>query len=139
MNCYGVKKVLSIKKLDYEYNERPNIDELKDLLNQSYKKLFEKNKELEFSSPTNVLIKYDSNKICNLSMNNNILHFCDLSDMHEDNYILMGLDNRLLHLILKGPKYAHWNNAEIGSHINFYRRPDVYERGLFNSLCYLHS
>ena len=30
-----------------------------------------------------------------------------------------------------GPKYAHWNNAEIGSHITFYRKPDsLYERGM---------
>ena len=29
------------------------------------------------------------------------------------------LDPRLLKRILMGPKYAHWNNAEIGSHLKF--------------------
>ena len=40
--------------------------------------------------------------------------------------------------ILSGPKNAHWNNAEIGSHLTFERKPDNYERGLYYCLSYFH-
>ena len=35
-------------------------------------------------------------------------------------------------------RHAHWNNAEIGSHLLFYRAPDVYERSLTSALSFLH-
>ena len=48
-------------------------------------------------------------------------------------------DSRLLEQLLKGPKFAHWNNAEIGSHINFFRSTDEYERNLHSSICFFHN
>ena len=50
-------------------------------------------------------------------------------------YIKIGL----LKKILMGPRHAHWNNAEIGSHILYYRSPNVFERNLHLSLCYFHN
>ena len=38
-----------------------------------------------------------------------------------------------------GPRYAHWNNAEIGCHIRFNRNPDVYERGIHFCMNYFHA
>ncbi len=38
-----------------------------------------------------------------------------------------------------GPKFAHWNNAEIGSHLQFEREPNIYERGLCYSLSFFHE
>ena len=54
------------------------------------------------------------------------------------NFVLVELDDRLLNLLLLGPKFAHWNNAEIGSHINYFRKPDIYERKLFYCLNFFH-
>lgn len=46
------------------------------------------------------------------------------------------LDARLLHRLLM--RAAHWNNAEVGSLLQFARTPDVYDRALFHLLSYLH-
>ena len=54
-------------------------------------------------------------------------------------YIILNTDKRFLKELLKGPRYAHWNNAEIGSHINYYRSTDEYERNLHWSICYFHN
>ena len=51
----------------------------------------------------------------------------------------MDLDNRLLYWLLQGPQKAHWNNAEIGAHIQFIRTPDIYERGLIHCWNYFYS
>ena len=47
-------------------------------------------------------------------------------------------DLKLLKKILMGPRYAHWNNAEIGSHIKFFRKPDFFDRKIYNAICYFH-
>ena len=54
-------------------------------------------------------------------------------------YLIINLNPNLLYNLLKGPKYAHWNNAEIGSHLSFDRHPNIYERGLHTSLSYFHA
>lgn len=46
------------------------------------------------------------------------------------------LDSRLLRRILD--RKAHWNNAEIGCHIEFDRRPNVYEPDVHTALQFLH-
>ena len=57
----------------------------------------------------------------------------------KQNILIVKIDTRLFFEILKGPRYAHWNNAEIGSHIKYFRNPDSYDRGLFYCMNFLHS
>ena len=64
---------------------------------------------------------------------------CGLEKKDFKNFLFIELDDRLLNLLLLGPKFAHWNNAEIGSHLRFYRYPDVFERAQYHCLCYFHS
>ena len=59
-------------------------------------------------------------------------------DKIQKPYILFELDNRLLYNILRGPKFAHWNNVEIGALLKMKREPDIYEQGIHHVLCYLH-
>ena len=54
-------------------------------------------------------------------------------------HVKLSLDTRLLKWILSGPKYAHWNVAENGSHITFERKPNVYERGLYYCLAFFYA
>ena len=61
------------------------------------------------------------------------------SDFNDDKYVSYKVDYKLLNRILKGPKFAHWNNAEIGSHIEFSRRPEIYERKLYYSMSFFHA
>ena len=53
-------------------------------------------------------------------------------------YVSYETDIRLLKKLLMGPKFAHWNNAEIGSHLKFFRKPDIFERDIYSSMCYFH-
>ena len=53
-------------------------------------------------------------------------------------YVRYETDNRLLKRLLLGPRYAHWNNAEIGSHLKFFRKPNVFERDVYSSMVYFH-
>ena len=71
--------------------------------------------------------------------NNNCIDLIKNEKVEEKfKYIIFELDSRLLKWLLNGPRYAHWNNAEIGSHIKYYRKPNAYSRNLHASICYLH-
>ena len=53
-------------------------------------------------------------------------------------FVRMTVDPRLLKWLLLGPAFAHWNNAEIGSHITYERNPNIFERGLFYCMNFFH-
>jgi UDP-MurNAc hydroxylase len=56
--------------------------------------------------------------------------------MEQEPFVRISLDYSLLAMILD--RKAHWNNAAIGSHLRFFRRPDVYERAVYELLSFLH-
>lgn len=47
------------------------------------------------------------------------------------------LDARLFLRLLT--RRAHWNQAEVGSHLTYHRTPDTYERTPYHMLCYFHQ
>ena len=46
----------------------------------------------------------------------------DELDHKSKRYVRYETDIKLLKRLLMGPRYAHWNNAEIGSHLKFFRK-----------------
>lgn len=50
-------------------------------------------------------------------------------------YVRVGLSHSLFDMILN--RKAHFNNAEIGSHLRFFRAPDTYDPLIFLLACYL--
>ena len=62
-----------------------------------------------------------------------------LKDPITEKFVLYKVDPRLLKLLLNGPRYAHWNNAEIGSHLNIIRNPNIFERQVYGSMNYFHN
>ena len=58
--------------------------------------------------------------------------------LHQER-IIIALDERLLFSLLSGPRYAHWNNAEIGSHLTFDRGNLDFDRSLNFAMNFLHA
>ena len=58
------------------------------------------------------------------------------NDEKPNKVLECSLDERLLRRILD--KKGHWNNAEIGAHISFYRSPNEYDYDLHTSLQFFH-
>ena len=86
---------------------------------------------------TNIYLPED--KMCKISCSGKGFKIIDVKDFKDEKYVTYKVDYKLLYRILRGPRYAHWNNAEIGSHIMFSRKPEVYERGLYFSMNYFHT
>ena len=135
-----VDEILSKRKLDYENEIEPSIDELKSLIDKSYRRFEKKRLELRFNSDTKIIIKLTEKEFIVISCNGTGWKI--INEKQLDNYkkyVKLSLDNKLLKWILMGPKFAHWNVAENGSHIIFDREPNVYERGLYYCLSFFYA
>lgn len=134
-----INEVLSKEKFDYEYDDDVSLKQILELIPKSYSRYNQKRKELKFSTDTNVYIHLMDNKLLKISSNNEGYNIIDQKDFKDNKYVTYKIHPKLLYRILKGPRYAHWNNSEIGSHIEFTRYPEVYERKLYYLTNFFHN
>lgn len=132
-------EILAFKKYDYEEDPIPESTDLVPLMEIAYERLEAKRKEINFFSSTVVLINLFENGWFLINMDGSGAKIISQNEKNSiEKFVAYTLDLKLLKRLLLGPKYAHWNNAEIGSHISFERNPNIFERGLFYSMCYFH-
>ena len=134
-----VEKVLSKIKYDYELDDEPTFDELQKLIPKSYERFEKIRKQLNFSSDTKVIIDLPESKLLVISTNGQGYEIIKNNEFNFKKFLQLKTDSKLLCRLLKGPQFAHWNNAEIGSHLMFKRNPNIYERGLFYCLNFFHN
>ncbi len=135
-----IKNILSKKKFDYEYDSEVDLDDMDKLIPNAYNRMESKRKEINFKSETKVLIKLKKEKLLKISFDGSGFEY--VSEIEKNNlksFVQYDLSDKLLLRILKGPRFAHWNNAEVGSHIRFTRVPNKFERGLYHTMCFFHS
>jgi len=73
-------------------------------------------------------------------MNERDFSYISVEDADQvDEYVQFSAPPKLLGDLLKGPRYAHWNNASIGSHLRIRREPNCYERGMYYSMNFFHA
>lgn len=133
-----IKNVLSKIKFDYDYDDEPIMEELLNLIPAASSRMNAKRKEINFISETSILIKLKEDLYVKLNFDGSEFELIkSLSGL--ESFVEYQLSLKLLNRILKGPRYAHWNNAEIGSHIKFRRVPNVFERGLYHAMNFFHA
>jgi len=136
-----VQNELASRTFEYETGEIPTLDDLDDLVGRAYEHYDEKRRDIGWESDTTVLLDLVDDTVAAVSADGSGYDLVDAStaDAMESGYVRMTMDPRLLHRILRGPANAHFNNAQIGSHIAFRKKPDVYERPLYYAMSYFHS
>lgn len=128
-------KLIASLPLDYDTDVWDD-SELPELLTQAHARFMSKASEIGFESSTRVCI--ESGNFAFVFSTTDIPEIVPVGSLPVEPFVKINVDHHLLHRLLRGPKYAHWNNAEIGSHLTYLRKPDFFERGLFHSLCFLH-
>jgi UDP-MurNAc hydroxylase len=132
-----INDILIHKTYSFEDDVPTDVYELTKLCIDSYKRFENKRKELNLHNDTIIYIELDNVNFAKISFNGNGIEFVKSIDKSTP-YLLLSVPTKLLKRILLGPKYAHWNNAEIGSFITYYRSPDVYNREIYYCLNYFH-
>ena len=126
-------------KYDFEQDDIPDIDFLKDLCIKSNKRFNEKREQLGLYSDMVIYLYLSEDLMAQISFKGEKIKFVKVKEIKDKQYISFKVNPKLLVKILKGPRYAHWNNAGIGSHVEYHRHPDVYERGVYFCMNYFHS
>ena len=133
-----VSKNLKNKLLKYEIDEVPNFDEIYELSKKAYQRYCDYNVINSVKPEADIFVKVNGKSLM-LSKTQNLSVVCtDEIDKLSKKYVTFETDIRLLKKLLAGPKYAHWNTAQIGSHIKFFRKPDLFERNIYRSMIYFH-
>jgi UDP-MurNAc hydroxylase len=134
-----MKNYLKNKKLDYQKLPMPTNDAILNLINRAKVNFFNKIQQKNVNSNTKILIELRNNLIYCLDVKLKTGKYFNKNKLKNlNNFIKLKLDQRLLKLILTGPKFAHWDNADIGSHISYERKPDKFERNINYALNFLH-
>lgn len=129
-------KEISNKPLDYDTDNWDDA-ELGELIEIAYKRFKSKAEEIKFNSNTQLVIR--SNRVAFQFSTNHKVKIIPLDSKLKEPFVRIDVDHNLLHRLLRGPRYAHWNNAEIGSHLKYLRKPNTFERGLYHCMCFLHN
>lgn len=133
------KEYLCNLKLDYEKDNSVSETELFQNASEAMNNYIQKKNELNMDIKSDVYLKLFK-RFIKIPFNKDKIDIVDKTQIDKSkNYVVYDLDPKLLNRILMGPKYAHWNNAEIGSHINFFRSPNVFERNVYYSMNFFHK
>ena len=134
-----IEKFLKDKKLAYEADSLPSFDEIYDLSNLAYKRFLDKKLINNVNQISDLIFKVNTKSLV-LGVDNKlkVINTNEIKN-YSKKYLICELDLRLLKKLLSGPKFAHWNNAEIGSHIKFFRHPNNYERDIHWTLSSFHA
>ncbi len=134
-----IKDVLSKRKYDFHDDDEPSDDELISLIPKAFERFEYKRKQIGFHSDTVIIIQISEETACIITCNDNSYKVVLSKEIKQKNkYVKISTDKKFLKRLLLGPKFAHWNNAEIGSHLQFEREPNIFERGLYYSLSFFH-
>src|SRR5260370_37579734 len=104
----------------------PARDELRRLVAKAYERMERKRRELRFESTNIALLSLGDGTALRVSMKGDGCECVPEDTANQpDGFVSFKTDPRLLFWLLKGPQHAHWSNAEIGSHIEYVRRPNI--------------
>ena len=132
-------KKISSAKLDYDELPIPDKSEIKSLALTAFERLYKRLSLSKEKYDEIVYIKFFENYI-KLDLNTPSMTFITQVDRSNSEFIIINMNEKLLHQVLKGPRFAHWNNAEIGSHI-IYERSNLekFNYKVGNTLVYFHN
>jgi UDP-MurNAc hydroxylase len=137
---YSDKK-LSALPYDFDDVISPTRSQLEELFSEASRRFFAKKRELRYVSDFVLAIVISAAEVALFELGaDEWMGIVEKRQAFErEKYVVITLDPKLLFWLLRGPTYAHWGDAEIGSHLMFERRPDVMERQLYHCICSLHA
>ena len=124
VNSY-IKEELSKLIYPYEEDDYPSITTLKNDLEISKSKLEKRMEKINIVPDMDVNLELDNAELWNV-----------VKAKNKKGVLNCKIDLRLLRRIID--RKSHWNNAEIGCHIEFYRTPNYYSPDIHTMMQFFH-
>lgn len=132
-----IEKKARYFKYTFECDEFPSDNEILDLIDKAIPRLKRKQLEVGLFEDINLIFDLPSNSFVLINLLELKSRTVDALDQLQS-YHRFKLDPRLLRRALLGPHLANWNNIEIGAHLGFDRKPDVYRQDVHTLINSLH-
>ncbi len=122
---------------EYEVDEFPDDIVICELFSKAIPRLKRKQLEVGLFEDTYLIFDLPSGMYGVINLID--LEFRVVDDIEDiQNYHRFKLDPRLLRRALIGPHLANWNNIEIGAHLGFDRKPDIFRPDIHILINALH-
>ena len=133
-----VERELATRAYDFDKDEQPDMAALRRLAQLASSGYQKRRREIDFASQTPLGVGLAAGSVFVLSNSEDpkldrgpgVFPETNATRTHRPG------PTAAVARLLSGPRYAHWNNAEVGSHLTFHRRPDQHERALYHCLCF---
>ncbi|KKM27151.1 hypothetical protein LCGC14_1577600 [marine sediment metagenome] len=122
------------RPFDYDAAPAPDDAALLAACARAHDRFREKAAQVGFDRPTQIVVAADDFAVSFGAQ----ARPKPLAEMPADDFVRIDLDRRLLGQLLDGPRVAHWNNAEIGSHLRYTRQPETFDRALYHAMAFFH-
>ena len=124
-------------KYSYEDDEFPSDEVICELFSKAIPRLKRKQLEVGLFEDVNLIFDLPSGSFGVIDLIE--LGFRQVDSIDDiKNYQRFKLDPRLLKRALTGPHLANWNNIEIGAHLDFDRKPDIFRQDIHILVNALH-
>ena len=123
---------ISSMSYPYQSDSAPLLDVLLDDIEVASKGMHERMLRYSISSPTCIYLELEGTR-CQIHP---IFERHAQPVQSDSSSLTCSLDPRLMRRILD--RVSHWNNAEIGCHVEFVRSPNIYEPDLHTALQFFH-
>lgn len=128
-----IDEVLSKKLMDYEH-DAVELEDLTPKLNQAVARMHHHQKQFgDYKTDWNVYLDTGQGVLYRIPFEQE--RDVEKVSREVEPFLRISVDYPLMVRILE--RKAHWNNAEIGSHLRFYRRPNEFDRMIHYLLSYL--
>ncbi len=136
-----IENELSNQKYVFEDDDAVSLVDFQEVIPDACARMERKRQEIGFETDTSILIRLPESKLLKIRCHKDRSEFAIVDHQEEafvEPFIYFEVDFKLLCRIFQGPRFAHWNNVEIGALLKMRRCPDDYEMGIHLLLCYLH-
>lgn len=136
-----IETELAPREFEYESDPIPTLEEFEAYVPLAYENMEGKRRRIGYETDTTILVPLVNDVCLEVSMDGSGFDYVDNvdTDDYDDGWVKFDVDPRLLLRLFEGPHRAYWADAKIGSHIGISKVPDIYERGLYNTLGAFHA
>lgn len=134
-----IDEVLAYKKLIYEKEEYIPPEKWEDLtprLELAHERMLKRRPPVShITTDWNVYLDTGQGFLYHIPLDDRSVSKAKIGEELEP-FLRITLDYSLLMMILE--RKAHWNNAEIGSHLRYFRNPNIFHRSIQFFMSYFH-
>ncbi|MBU6462888.1 MAG: MBL fold metallo-hydrolase [Proteobacteria bacterium] len=128
---------LAGRTLPYEHESPPSLGQFIAMADRCFERFEHKRNEIILNEQHFLYLSLPEGKLLRIPANGE--SWSIETSLRDEPFTWLEIDFRLLMRAMRGPKFANWNNIEIGAHASLRRNPDVFNQQIHILLNSFHE